>query len=245
MRLASYNIRRGGRRGRDSIASVLRQLDADVVALQEATDPGVARWLAATLGHPTVFVEPARSVALLARIPVDGATWHPVAGHTFLEVGLPGVGIRLHAVHLTAGLSRWGERRRSREVDALLGIVAGAADPSRAIVVGDLNAIAPGDDLAIARLPAWIRVLLRVDGGIQTDVIRRFGAAGFVDAFRRLHPAESGATVPASAPIVRLDYVLVGSSVLPSVVQCQIPAIDPRLLAMASDHRPLLAVLDV
>ena len=112
------------------------------------------------------------------------------------------------------------------------------------MIAGDLNAIAPGDVPAVGRLPMWIRVLLRVDGGISTVVMERLLAAGFVDAYRCLNPSSPGATIPSGAPSVRLDYFLVGPALMPCVVTCGIARADPTLLAAASDHLPLVLELE-
>ena len=66
-------------------------------------------------------------------------------------------------------------------------------------------------------MPLWLRILLRVDGGIRTDVQDRLAAAGWVDAFRHLHPDDPGFTLPAVAPRIRLDYLLVPGALLPRV----------------------------
>ena len=50
LRIATYNIRKGGSRRRAAIAEVLNELDADVTVLQEATDRGVVDWLADATG---------------------------------------------------------------------------------------------------------------------------------------------------------------------------------------------------
>ena len=116
----------------------------------------------------------------------------------------------------------------------------GTAGGSR-VLVGDLNSVARGDAPRVAAMPLWLRLLLRFDGGIRTDVQDRLAAAGWVDAFRRLHPDEPGFTLPAPEPQVRLDYVLVPRDLLASVRECA-PASDAPLVARASDHLPLVAV---
>ena len=92
-------------------------------------------------------------------------------------------------------------------------------------------------------MPLWLRLLLRFDGGIRTDVHDRLAEAGWVDAFRHLHPDDPGFTMPALAPQVRLDYALVPRAMLGRVRACA-PAADAALVARASDHLPLVVVLD-
>jgi exonuclease III len=108
------------------------------------------------------------------------------------------------------------------------------------LIVGDLNSVARGDVPLVGGMPLWLRILLRVDGGIRTDVQDRLAAAGWVDAFRHLHPDDPGFTLPAVAPRIRLDYLLVPGALLPRVTACA-PAVDAPLAARASDHLPLVA----
>jgi endonuclease/exonuclease/phosphatase family metal-dependent hydrolase len=246
LRIASYNIRKGGARRRAAIADVLKALDADVTVLQEATDRGVVDWLAQATETEVSIAEPGRSVAVLARSPACAGRWHRLpTGRTFAEVDLPASGIRLFGVHLSAGLSGRGERRRALEVDRLLAVAAAPPGPARTLIVGDFNAISPSDALAVATLPAWIRLLLRIDGGISTRVVGRVLADGFVDAYRLLHPSEPGATLPAAAPTVRLDYMMLGESLVPAVASCRIGDVSLPMMIAASDHLPLVTVLEV
>ncbi len=243
MRIASYNIRKGGSRRRSAIADVLIALDAEVTVLQEATDPEVVAWLAAKVGYPFWTSRPDHSVALLAREKPAEVRWHEMGpNRTFIEASLPG-DVRLFGLHLSSGLSRRGERRRLRELAAVLEVAGDDADRGRTMIVGDFNSIAPGDSLKVASLPGWIRMLLRLDGGIQTEVIASVRAAGFVDAYRRFQPHD-GATLPSVAPVVRLDYAMVGERVQPAVASCSIGGASRSLMAIASDHLPLLTVLD-
>ena len=246
LRIATYNIRKGGSRRRAAIADVLKTLDADVTVLQEATDRGVVDWLADATDSNVSIAEAGRSVAVLARSPAPQGRWHRLpTGRTFAEVDLPECGIRLLGVHLSAGLSGRGERRRAIEVDRLLAVAAEPPGPARTLIVGDLNAISPSDALSVATLPAWIRLLLRIDGGISTRVIGRVLADGFVDAYRLLHPTEAGGTLPAAAPTVRLDYVMLGQSLVPAVASCRIGDASLPMMLAASDHLPLVTVLEV
>ncbi|MEA2538390.1 MAG: hypothetical protein QOF11_2624 [Chloroflexota bacterium] len=272
VRLVSYNIRFGGRRRRELIADVLRVTEPDIVVLQEAVDPAVVAWLGSELNLPHVVAESGRSVAALSRIPIADAVWHAARrGRSFLELRLDEQDLHVFGVHLTAGLSGRGERRRAVEAEQLLRRVTAIPDGGqRSILVGDFNAIAPGDGPSVARLPMWIRILLRVDGGIRNEVMSRLFEAGFVDAHRALHPTEPGFTMPAIAPSVRLDYALIGPGLVDTLRACApLSVVDPAApgapgsagpsgsgssesdfvlsmaLPLASDHLPLVTVLDV
>ena len=121
-----------------------------------------------------------------------------------------------------------------------------ARPPRQTVIVGDFNSVAPGDAPVIRRMPWWVRVLLRFDGGIHTRVIQMFLDAGFVDGFRRLHPKDLGFTLPAVNPSVRLDYAMLAPDLVPRLRSCA-PITPDGLtspLLRASDHLPLLTVIE-
>jgi exonuclease III len=192
---------------------------------------------------PHVYRRPGWGVAAASREPLLGHEWHrPGRSRGFLEVVPAGdLRVRLVGLHLPAGLSARGERARLRSVDSLLEWAGGAADDNT-VLMGDLNSVARGDVPRVAAMPLWLRLLLRFDGGIRTDVQDRLADAGWVDAFRHLHPADPGYTLPALAPQVRLDYALVPPPLLPLVTACA-PAVDAPLVVRASDHLPLVTVI--
>ena len=246
VRIATYNVRKGGRKRRGFLADVVGALDADVTVLQEATDPNVVRHIAEATGSQVVIHAPGRSVAVISRLPVAEARWHRLArARSFVEVELADVGVRVLGVHMSAGLSGRGERRRMGEVQRLLATACAEHDGDRTVIAGDFNAIAPGDLSAVVRLPAWIRLLLRVDGGIGTTVIGTVLAEGFTDAFRRQNPDVVGATMPVAAPSVRLDYLMLGRDLAPALVACSHGSVELPSLLAASDHLPVVADLDL
>jgi endonuclease/exonuclease/phosphatase family metal-dependent hydrolase len=246
VRIATYNVRKGGRKRRRFLADVVGALDADLTVLQEATDPNVVRYIADATGAQVVIHAPGRSVAVVSRLPVAQARWHRLArARSFVEVELAGLGVRVLGVHMSAGLSRRGERRRQRELQRLLATACIDDAGDRTVIAGDLNSIAPGDLTAVARLPAWIRLLLRVDGGIGTAVIGTVLEEGFTDAFRRQNPDVVGATMPAAAPSVRLDYLMLGRALVPALVACSHGQVELPSLLAASDHLPVVADLDL
>jgi endonuclease/exonuclease/phosphatase family metal-dependent hydrolase len=242
MRLVSYNIRFGGGRRVAFIGAVLAALEPDVVLLQEAVDPWAVDRIARGAGLPHVYRRPEWSVAALTREPARGHQWHrPGRSRGFLEVDPGGEPrLRLLGLHLPSGLSARGERARLRSVETLLDWAGGAADDNT-LLVGDLNSVARGDVPRVAAMPLWLRLLLRFDGGIRTDVQDRLAEAGWVDAFRHLNPRDPGFTLPAVEPQIRLDYVLAPKLILPLIQSCA-PAADVALAARASDHLPLLTV---
>ena len=76
------------------------------------------------------------------------------------------------------------------------------------LLAGDFNTLAPGDVLDFRKLPTRLRALVWLSGGrIRWRTIQIVLNAGYVDAFRRLHPDDRGLSFPVWDPHVRLDYV--------------------------------------
>ena len=160
IRVLTYNILLGGERREERIAGVLGRSGADVIALQEVRDDGLARRLAATLQMTPILGPPGDGqglgLAVLTRLPVDGQRnhRHPEMLRSHLEVGLrlPDLTLRLHVVHLAArfGERAQGEERRGRELDCLLRDIDRSV-PSPHLLVGDFNSLSPGDHLEATR----------------------------------------------------------------------------------------------
>jgi len=242
LRVVSYNIRFGGGRRVPLIGAFLSSLDPDIVVLQEATDRYAVDRLAELTGLSHVAASPGVSVAALGRSPFATTIWHSPPGlRAFLEFQPAASDLRFIGLHMTSGLSRRGERLRLRHLDAMAPIIGPASDHGT-VLIGDLNSVAPGDEPRVAALPLWLRLLLRFDGPIRTDVLDRLQQAGWVDVYRRLHPDEAGYTLPAIDPQVRLDYLLATPALVPRIQHCE-PAND-AVYARASDHLPLVSLID-
>lgn len=160
LRVVTFNILLGGARREEHITAVLRRLDADVVALQEVSNPEFAAALARELDM-TLVVGAASdgtglNVAVLSRLPITRTENHVHRGamlrsHLVTVLATGGTEVpelRLHALHLAArfGERNKGEARRRRELDAVFGDLAGAP-PMPHLLLGDFNALAPGDGL--------------------------------------------------------------------------------------------------
>lgn len=243
MRIVSYNIQFGGPGREAYIAEVLRSIAPDVVMLQEAVDTRVIQSVAEAAGMPHWYARKGYSLALMSRLPVSECSWVRPRRmrHAFLRaiVGdLP-----LFGVHLQPYFSRWSERQRVREVTALLQV----AEPHRErphLLLGDFNAIAPSDVVEIRRMPRWIRLLIRVGAGqIATDAIRTVMNNDYLDSYRTLHPDTPGQTLPSWSPHIRLDYVFVPQRFRECVTECVV--VREGAVALASDHCPLVTVVDV
>jgi endonuclease/exonuclease/phosphatase family metal-dependent hydrolase len=225
LRIASYNVHRGiggdGRTDPDRILAVLREIDADVFALQEveAHDDGadMLAWLGREMGFAAI---PGTTLkrhdghfgnGLLTRCPVKAQrvcdlSWRgrEPRGAIAADVDCDGQELRVVATHL--GL-RPAERRD--QVQRLLGLFKERPN-DRAVLVGDLN-----------EWFLWGRPLRRLH--------------------RYFEETPSLATFPARLPMLALDRIWTHPrAMLTTLVVHKTP-----LARAASDHLPLVATLEI
>jgi endonuclease/exonuclease/phosphatase family metal-dependent hydrolase len=202
---------------------VLRALDADVVALQEANDRAAAERLGAALGM-NVFWGEANSpyaVAWLSHEPANARNHRlRVLDKTLLELRLGS--LRLFTTHLSAGRRLEDEPHRIDEMRAVLE-TAREAD----VLVGDFNAVHPEDQVGSPPAEEGLEHVSR-------EPIAMPLAAGFTDCFRALHRQTSW-TYQSWHPWARLDYVFARSA--PTMCRVVTEA------GGASDHFPVVAEL--
>ena len=242
IRLLSYNIKYGGRGRERAIGDVIRTTQADVVLLQEATDPSVIEQLSKTTNLPHWGSRPETSLGFLTKIPVAHHAWHHPADsrHSFLELALEGIECRLFGLHLVAWFSKWTERKRKRELRALLDGIREHQSGCH-LIAGDFNALAPGELLEVRKMPRWIRAMVWLSGrDIARDTIQLMLDEGYTDAWRQLHPNDPGCTFPTWDPHVRLDYVFLPKRYADRIAVCEIVRAPDRDVREASDHAPLL-----
>jgi len=155
VKLLSYNIRFGGRKREKEIAGVIRSANPDIVVFQEATDTRVIDQLAAETGLSRSAARPEHSIGYISRLDIAHHEWHYPAGakHSFLEIVLPGTEERIFGLHLSSTFSKWSERKRVREIQALLKSIERHQEGFH-ILVGDFNTLAPGELLDVRRMPA-------------------------------------------------------------------------------------------
>ncbi|HVB13505.1 MAG TPA: endonuclease/exonuclease/phosphatase family protein [Candidatus Dormibacteraeota bacterium] len=173
LRVATYNILLGGGGRWPEITQLLRAIDADLVALQEAEDQAAVERAADQLGYQVFFglAPTPRHQAVLSRLPVTSWTNHrdqAIFLRNSLELWMePPSGsqlstICLHTVHLTAAFHRRGraEPERVRELAAVRGHAAEHPEAAH-LILGDFNAVAPGDRVRatdfFAQINQWRR----------------------------------------------------------------------------------------
>lgn len=170
-RILSYNILMGGTGRLADIEEMIRLANPDVVGLVEAVDPDVVQTLAERLGmdyRTNASPDGAwqTSNALLSRLPIVQSEVHAhpgVLARPLLEVSLEelhGEKLTVFVVHLTAHFAygRGGDVPRCKEVREIL--QAMRAKPGPHVLMGDFNALAPGDKLKASHL---LRYLVDLD----------------------------------------------------------------------------------
>ncbi|HVF57227.1 MAG TPA: endonuclease/exonuclease/phosphatase family protein [Pyrinomonadaceae bacterium] len=244
LKLLSYNIRFGGRGRESKLADVIREVEPDLVVFQEAIDPSVIEGLAAATGMPQWAAKRSHSIGYISRVEISHHEWHYPEGarHSFLEIVLGDKQSRIFGLHLSARFSKWSERRRAREIRALLKGIERHQEGFH-VLVGDFNTLAPGELLDVRRMPAWIRALVWLSGrDIQRETIQVMLDARYVDGYRSLHPDDKGYTFPTWDAHLRLDYVFLPAPFADRLIHCKVIK-QPATVAAASDHFPLLAHL--
>ena len=229
LRIASYNLHKcvgtDNRFDPGRIASVIRELDADILALQEADrrfgrreglldmaalrrDTGLEMMpLAMARGghgwHGNALLARNARMVEARRLRLPGGE---PRGAVMVELEFPSGRVRVVAAHL--GLLR---RHRAQQVNALLESIA-EADDTPILLLGDLNEWRPGPRSSLRALE------------------REFG------------PVDAGPpTFPSRLPVFSLDRILCR----PTGLLGGLAAHESPLSRVASDHLPLTAHLDL
>jgi endonuclease/exonuclease/phosphatase family metal-dependent hydrolase len=167
-RILSYNILVGASRRVNPLLKMLQAANADVIGMVEAIDPHVIQELAERLDMQYVMSGDARhtqdwEVALLSRLPIVHSQVHkhpyphmrPVLEVTVEEPD--GRQITLFVAHLSAAFNEKlaGDGIRRREIQTLIRIMA-TKQGTPHLVMGDFNALAPGDPFTASALLRYI-----------------------------------------------------------------------------------------
>lgn len=228
LKVASYNIHKAvgtdRRRDPDRIIAVLREIDADVIALQEADlrigDRASVLDRAALDDTPWKPVEVARRPrsigwhgnAILVRRGFEVVEAEPLAlpmleprGAARADLLCDGVRLRVVGMHLDLS----GLRRRD-QLNAVLGHVSRCDEPCPTVLMGDFN--------------QW---------GVNGGAMRAFGPDWQV--------LDTGRSFPSRQPIARLDRIVVSSEWACVAQHVHHSATS----ASASDHLPVVAELEL
>jgi endonuclease/exonuclease/phosphatase family metal-dependent hydrolase len=170
-RILSYNILVGGTGRVNQLTQIIQSANPDVVGLVEATNIHVVEALAERLGMQYCISSNPRhlrdwQVALLSRLPIVREQVHKLSAgeKPVLEVGVKeadGRELTVFVAHLEAAFSHgWaGDSIRRREVREILSIMQARRGIPH-LLMGDFNAIAPGDRLQGSML---VRYLVEMD----------------------------------------------------------------------------------
>jgi endonuclease/exonuclease/phosphatase family metal-dependent hydrolase len=216
------------------------------VVFQEATRPDVVARLAADCGMTAWASEATHSVGFMSRLPVLHHEWHrPAASRrAFLEIVPAGGAVRIFGLHLSAVHSNWTERRRVRELRAVLASIEKHQHGFH-VLAGDFNTLAPGETLDLRKLPLRLRTFVYLTGReIRWETIQIMLDASYADGYRMLHPDQPGFTFPTWDPNLRLDFVFLPKASLPRLKSCEVVT-GSSAAAAASDHLPVLAEIEL
>ncbi len=245
-RIVTYNLEFGGRDRVDAIHTVLAHINADIVALTEADDPHIVAELANRLNLHHIWAEGSgdRHIATLSRYPIPDWTIYnrPPLTQAVLEtrIELPTGPITIYNAHFLPFLLLPFEIRRWQAVGKLLQIIR-RQQPGRHLIVGDLNAIGPGDRVLQRRNPARMKRVMWLQGRLIFRLaIPRLLRAGYRDCFRCLHPNEDGFTWWTINPTTRYDYIMADPIMSRNLSTCTVVN-NINSTYSASDHFPLLA----
>lgn len=246
-RCLAYNIGGGCGDKLDALHSVLAQAQPDVAALTEANDPTVIQNLAKRLGLAQVWEQGSGTnhVATLSRHPIVDSHIHrtPPLTQAAQEVVLQlsnQFRMTIYNIHFLPYLLLPFELRRWQAVGKLLNIIR-QRPPGPHLIVGDLNAIAPGDRVLQKNNPPRMRRVMALQFNLVFHfALSRLLRAGYVDCFRKLNPAADGFTWMPTNRTTRYDYILADPTLAPALRACRVVD-EGDAVNIASDHLPVLA----
>ena len=249
-RVATYNIHFGGIGREHLITDVLLLMAVDAVVITEASVADAIKTVAQNLKMAYVLAKGKKtSLAILTRLPI--ISWdifepeeikRPLL-KTTLQTSEQSQ-ITLYGVHLQPHFFRRSENHRLRSLQQYLSYIGEQVDGAH-LLLGDFNAIAPGDRIDNEHLPLKVKFMRWWERGkLHKDVIGSLLAAGYADCFRALHSSKDGFTLPTGSPNVRLDYIFADQEMKRQLSACAVVT-EPSSVINASDHYPLVAAFRI
>ncbi len=253
LRLATWNVNSIKAR-LDHVTGWLQTAAPDVLMLQELKGLEFPAAAFEALGYASVAVtqKTYNGVAILSRAPIQNVIT-TLAGDEqdsharYLETMIGGV--RVVNVHMPNGNPigtdkfayklAWMDRMRA-QMDRWL------AEGTPTMIGGDFNVIP--EDIDCDKPANWTR-----DALFQPEPRARYRAmlaAGYIDAFRALHPGEGGhftywdyfRQAFERNRGIRIDHFLLSPQLSPRLLSCEIDR-TPRALEKPSDHTPIVVTL--
>ncbi len=253
MLIASWNVN-SIRARLEHVKTWLATINPDVLLLQELKAAEFPSKLFEELGYTSAAVtqKTYNGVAILARHPLEAVSTALIGDDTdsharFLEVMIRD--IRIANIYLPNGNPvgsgkflykiAWMDRLHQQMQGWLQSGIP-------TVVGGDFNVIP--EDIDCHKPASWLR-----DALFQPEARARYRAwlaLGYVDAFRALHPGESGCftfwdyfrNAFEHNRGIRIDHLLLSPSLAPRLESCEIDR-GPRALEKPSDHTPIFVRL--
>lgn len=221
VRILSYNILMGGRRGA-ALDEVVRGVAPDILVVAEAPKLPVLgdrrsrrlceRWNMSRViggraaGSNLILTSSRVAPVVSSSVVLPTPRFAPRRGVVAARFRVDGVELSVVGCHLSLG-----QAERLHEAAEVIRLADGLGEPC--VIAGDLN--------DVPESATW----------------ELFQECGFED-----HGTSAWPTFPSDAPTKRIDAILTKGL---RVLSHGDPGVDPELLAAASDHRPVLAVSDV
>lgn len=259
LRVITYNILEGMKldtaNGKPNFVAWVKQMDPDVMALQEVTNFTQASLekLAEQYGHryAVLLIEGEKfPVAITSKYPI----LHVQKVSDNMDRGFITAtiqGFNIVSVHLTP----FDYRKRAQEIDLMLAHIKAQPLTQNWIVMGDFNTLSPvdsshySDGRMIANYQAYEKkyapIQKLVDGKIDYSVIEKVHNAGFTDILHKLHPQfvktvhpkkfepKTGADVSH-----RIDFIFVSKDLVKKAATARV--LVDEFTDNYSDHYPVL-----
>ncbi|HEY0666592.1 MAG TPA: endonuclease/exonuclease/phosphatase family protein [Sphingobacteriaceae bacterium] len=264
LRLLTYNILQGMRldaaAGKPLFTKWIKEIDPDIVALQEVTGFTQASLeeLATNYGHPyaVLLIEGEKyPVALTSRYPISNVkkiTDNMDRGFILAEIRGYSIGV----LHITP----FDYRKARQEIDVILSEIRSQPSQKKWILMGDFNSVSPQDSLNYldGRL---VQNLIKyektypprkklIDNKIDYQVISKVLNSGFIDGLKLYHPGfvktiHPKKFEPKNTPDVtsRIDFIFVSKDLKNKVASSKVVVDD--FTDFYSDHYPVFMELSI